>query len=284
MKLKDILVYLDVGSAGDERLRLATRIARDHEACLSAVFLVDDQPVGPSRSPDVAGFGLAARPLTPSASDISPGAILAENAEERFRDWLRTFALEGDWYPVDRTGTAELVTLAQAADLIVIGQMNPNARLTPTWRPEEIVVASGRPALMVPYIGSFAEVGRRPLVAWDGSREAVRALHDALPLISAAETVTVMTVRASARDFERNRPSMERIVRHLARHGIAARTDETLRGSTAISDLLLSRAADLSADLIVAGAYHHSPLRESLIGGVSRDLFQHMTVPVLMSH
>jgi len=284
MKLKDILVYLDVGSAGDERLRLATRIARDHQACLSAVFLLDDQPAGSPPSPVVPGFGLAARPLTPNASDISPGAVLAESAEQQFRDWLRSFGLEGDWYPADRTGTAELVTLAQAADLIIIGQMNPNVRLTPTWRPEEIVVACGRPALMVPYTGSFTEVGRRVLVAWDGSREAVRALHDALPMMSAAETVTVMTVRASTRDFERDRPSMERIVRYLARHGIAARAEETLRAGTAISDLLLSRAADLSADLIVAGAYHHSPLRESLIGGVSRELFQHMTVPVLMSH
>jgi nucleotide-binding universal stress UspA family protein len=59
---------------------------------------------------------------------------------------------------------------------------------------------------------------------------------------------------------------------------------ETVRTDIAISDVLLSGAADLSADLIVAGAYHHSPLRESLIGGVSRELFQHMTVPVLMSH
>jgi nucleotide-binding universal stress UspA family protein len=284
MKLKDILVFLDVGTAGDERLRLATRITRDHQACLSAIFLLDEQTTGSSSSLGVPGFGLAAGLPTPSASDISSSAVLAESAEQRFRDWLRSFRIEGDWYPLERTDTAELVTLAQAVDLIIIGQMDLNARLTPTWRPEEVVVACGRPVLMVPYAGSFAEVGRRVLVAWDGSREAVRALNDALPLISTAEVVTVMTVRASARDFERDRPSMERVVRHLARHGIAARADETLRDGIAISDLLLSRAADLSADLIVAGAYHHSPLRETLIGGVSRELFQHMTVPVLMSH
>jgi nucleotide-binding universal stress UspA family protein len=57
-----------------------------------------------------------------------------------------------------------------------------------------------------------------------------------------------------------------------------------MRGGLAVSDILLSRAADLAADLIVTGCYHHSQLREALIGGVSRELLQHMTVPVLMSH
>jgi nucleotide-binding universal stress UspA family protein len=57
-----------------------------------------------------------------------------------------------------------------------------------------------------------------------------------------------------------------------------------LRGDRAGSDTLLSRAADLAADLIVAGGYHHSQLREALLGGVSRELLEHMTVPVLMSH
>jgi nucleotide-binding universal stress UspA family protein len=78
--------------------------------------------------------------------------------------------------------------------------------------------------------------------------------------------------------------SMERLVRHLERHGIVARAVQALHSGSAISDELLSRSVDLAADLIVAGAYHHSQLRETLLGGVSKDLFQHMTLPVLMSH
>jgi nucleotide-binding universal stress UspA family protein len=74
------------------------------------------------------------------------------------------------------------------------------------------------------------------------------------------------------------------VIGHLERHGIQARAEETLRGDLTISDLLLSRAADLGADMMIAGVYHHSKLREALIGGVSRGLLRHMTVPVLMSH
>src|SRR4051794_3833694 len=83
---------------------------------------------------------------------------------------------------------------------------------------------------------------------------------------------------------ERAHPSLDRIVRHLGRHGIPTRLEEIVASDVPVAELLLSRAADLDADLIVAGAYHHSRFREALIGGGSRGLLDHMTVPVLMSH
>jgi nucleotide-binding universal stress UspA family protein len=284
MSLKDILVFLDEGSADEGRLRLAMKIARDHEACLSAVFMPNGHVTASLKSLAAPWLGLAAGPPISGAIATSPSALLADNAEQQFRDRLRSIRVEGDWYPVDRTDISELITLAQSADLVIVGQVKPGTRPAPTWRPEEIVVCCGRPVLVVPYIGSYPQVGRRVLVAWDGSREAVRALNDALPLIRAADVVTVMTVRARAKDLEPNSGSMERVLRHLARHGITACPAEAFQLGTAISDVLLSRSVDLAADLIVAGAYHHSQLRETLLGGVSRELFQHMTLPVLMSH
>jgi len=94
----------------------------------------------------------------------------------------------------------------------------------------------------------------------------------------------VMSIGPRETELERRRTSLERIIGHLQRHAIATRLEESVQGGIAVSDVLLSRAADLAADLIVAGLYHHSQLREALIGGVSRDLLDHMTVPVLMSH
>jgi nucleotide-binding universal stress UspA family protein len=285
MKLRDILVVLDAGAASEGRLKLATNIARDHRAHLDATFLPpDDEAADFPPGLGVPRRGLIASPPVSNVIDISRSAMLTGATEDRFRDHLRLSRIEGKWHLLDRANMAELISLAQAADLIILGQINPDARSAPALRPEKIVVACGRPALLVPYVGTYAQVGRRVLIAWDGSREAGRALNDALPLIGNAEAVTVMTVRARERDFEGDRPSIERIIRHLARHGVVARSDEVLRGGNAISDVLLSRAADIATDLIVAGAYHHSQVREALIGGVSRGLFQHMTVPVLMSH
>jgi nucleotide-binding universal stress UspA family protein len=284
VSFRDILVFLDGGSASEGRLQLATKIARDHGAYLNAVFLQNGHAAGSRSRLTAPWLGLLAGPPDADAVDTTHVSRPADAAEQQFRDCLRSLEVEGDWYPLSGADTGELITLAQAADLVIIGQVMPDASPAPTWRPEEIVVCCGRPVLMVPYIGNYPQVGRRVLVAWDSSREAVRALNDALPLIRSADEVTVMTVRARVKDLEPGGISMERVVRHLERHGIAARAVQSLHLGSAISDELLSRSVDLAADLIVAGAYHHSQLRETLLGGVSRGLFQHMTLPVLMSH
>jgi nucleotide-binding universal stress UspA family protein len=284
MSVKDILVFLDESSASNERLRLAMNVAKEHHACLSAAFSQDD------RTPEMAiNVGLARFPAMGDqpahrAPEISPGALLAETTERHFNESIRSLHVEGDWSSLTKDDVAGAITLARAADIVIMGQVNPNARTAPGWRPEEIVVACGRPVLMVPYVGDHAQIGRRVLIAWDGSQEAVRAINDALPMISAADTVTVLTVYSRAKDLERDHRALERIERHLARHGLNVRTDHTVRAGNTVTDALLSRAFDMSADLIVAGAYHHSPLREALIGGISRELLQFMTVPVLMSH
>ena len=290
MGLRDILVVLDEGPAADERLRLATRIAREQGACLSAVFLQSDRPIRSRSTPQ----GLQ-NAFTLGSSSILVGATASvegdaceariECLEQHLRDCLRSVDDVGEWYCIRRPEPGALLTLAKAADLVVIGQVDPNVGANPSWyRPEEILVNCGRPVLMVPYIGTFDAAGRRVLIAWDGSREAVRAVNDALPILHPAKRVTLMTVRAQTWDFQPDRIPMQNMVRHLARHGIVAETDETLRGDNTVHDVLLSRTVDIAADMIVAGAYHRSPLREALIGGVSRGLLQTMTVPVLMSH
>ena len=209
--------------ASEGRLQLATKIARDHGACLSAVFLQNGHATGSRPRFAAPWLGLVTGPPTSGAIVTSQISEPADIAEQQFRDCLRSLKVEGDWYPLSRADTGELITLAQAADLVIIGQVKPDARPAPTWRPEEIVVCCGRPVLMVPYVGSYTHVGRRVLVAWDSSREAVRALNDALPLIHGADEVTLITVRARAKDLEPGGMSTERVVRHLARHGIAAR-------------------------------------------------------------
>jgi nucleotide-binding universal stress UspA family protein len=208
---------------------------------------------------------------------------LADIVERRFREALPPQASAGDWYLFGSGDGDDLSALARAADLVIYGQNSPDFGLPAGFDPEDVILACGRPVLVVPFVGDFLEVGRSALVAWDGSREAARAAHDALPLLAEAEQVTLLMVSGSEADFERDRPGLDRIVRNYERHGIRSRPEHAVRGDLPISDLLLSRAGDLAADMIVAGAYHHSQLRETIFGGVTRDLLAHMTVPVLMS-
>lgn len=291
MALKDLLVCIDPTTAGDARLKLAFNLARANKAHLAGAYAMPEAETGragPSGFGGVPGMtGLADEPSPGGAvSEVFHEAEVADRVEHRFKDELRLAGIDGEWHILPDDDSADLIELAKSVDLTIMGQRPPSSRSDGAvrYKPDDIVIASGRPVLVVPYAGNFDTVGKRILVAWDGTREANRALNDALPLLVDAESVTVMFVGANERDLEQHRPALERIVCHLQRHGINANREETLRSGLAVSDILLSRAADLAADLIVTGGYHHSQLREALIGGVSRDLLEHMTVPVLMSH
>jgi nucleotide-binding universal stress UspA family protein len=114
-------------------------------------------------------------------------------------------------------------------------------------------------------------------VAWNATRQAARAVHDAMPFLEAAAKVTALTINAD------EDPAAD-LARHLARHGVKAEASTLKSDDVEVGALLLSRAADLSADLLVMGAYGHSRLREVVLGGATREIFRSMTVPVLMAH
>jgi len=289
MALKDLLVCIDPTSAGDARLKLAFNLARANKPHLSGAYVLADGDTAPRGH---GGFG-GVPGMTSFNEEPSPGGMVSEvfheaevvdRVELRFKDELRVAGIEGEWHIVPDGDSTELIELAKSVDMTIMGQRAPRADGAARLRPDDVVIAAGRPVLVVPYAGNFETVGKRILVAWDGTREANRALNDALPLLEESQSATVMFVGANERELEQHLPAVQRIAGHLQRHGVNAVPEETMRGGLAVSDILLSRAADLAADLIVAGGYHHSQLREALIGGVSRELLQHMTVPVLMSH
>jgi nucleotide-binding universal stress UspA family protein len=286
MAIRDILVCLDATEAGERRLKLAAVLAHRHNAHLAAAYPLADLGPDPAALYGPGAIGIPVAAAVVGAPPVAQPVAVAEIVEQRFRETLRFQGSgnDGEWHLLERGETAELIALAKSVDLIILGQHPPDATGEAAFRPEPIIAASGRPVLVVPYAGSFRSVGRRVLIAWDASREAARAVHDALPLIAGAEAVTVISVAPRESAMERNHPGLERIVRHLERHGLPASLEEDVPDGIPVGDVLLSRATDLGADLIVAGAYHHSQLREALIGGVSRELLQHMTVPVLMSH
>ena len=148
---------------------------------------------------------------------------------------------------------------------------------------EEVVLYSARPTLILPYAGRFDTVGSNVLVAWDDSREAARALSDALPLLRLAKHVQVLSWNEGGTDEKALRPRLDALHQWLMRQGVPSdvRVETT---DIDIANAMLSRAADLSTDLIVMGAYGHARWTERVLGGTTRGLLATMTVPVLMSH
>ena len=213
----------------------------------------------------------------------------AAEVRDRFEAVLQSVGVGGEYRSA--TGVVDdLVTLhGRYADLTVIGQRNPESGGAVGGSPtalESLMFETGRPVLAVPYAGRFDAVGRRIMVAWSATRESARAVADALPLLKQADSVVTFAVnprRGREEGTHGDIPGAD-IAVHLARHDVKVEAQHTVTEDVSIGDMLLSRAADESVDLIVMGAYGHSRMRELVLGGVTRHLLAHMTVPVLLAH
>jgi nucleotide-binding universal stress UspA family protein len=204
--------------------------------------------------------------------------------EAAFRDCVRRNGLQGEWRLVEGSPATMVALHARYTDLTVVGQPN-------SYEPQDsdavtvtTVMTSGRPVLAIPFAGDFPTLGERVLVAWNASREAARAVNDALPLMAAAKQVTVLAINPQRGIGGLGDVPAADIALHLARHGIKAEAAHTVAKDISDGEALLSYAADIGADLIVSGAYGHSRARELVFGGVTRTLIAEMTAPVLLSH
>jgi nucleotide-binding universal stress UspA family protein len=248
MPISDILVYADPTATSAERLDIAFRLAHRFEAYLIGVVPEDAASVG-----------------------------------ERFEKMLLNEALLGEWHMAIGLTEPFVTRWAHCADLVILGQRIPDHD-TGLYRPEDVILSCSRPVLVVPYAGRRPDrLGENVLVAWNGSREAGRAVQEAIPLMSASSAVTVLLVDP---EEDADIDLAEHLVTHLGRHGLHART-QIIRhdlATMAASDTILTQVAELDADLLVMGAYSHSRFREIILGGVTRDILRDMNLPVLMAH
>jgi nucleotide-binding universal stress UspA family protein len=172
--------------------------------------------------------------------------------------------------------------LARLYDLTVVLQPETSQSGYDNIVPQGVLFNSGGPVLMIPYIHKGPLDARHVGIAWDGSRLAARALRDALPFVTAAQAVTVIAVNEDRHDG--SEAHSDQIVSHLARRGVKARLERLTADRDNVHGTILSIAADTNIGLLVMGGYGHSRLKERILGGVTRGIFESMTVPVLMSH
>ena len=210
----------------------------------------------------------------------------SEVTRHLFEEVATRRGLSAEWRSASGLPSAVTALHGRYADLIVVGQPDPDDAQAALFRPlpQEVALAVGRPILVIPYAGSWNDIGRRVLVGWDSSREATRAINDAMPLLSCAETVTILAVDPADGPAGHGDVPGADIALHLARHGVKAAVESTVSAGIGAGNALLSRASDLEADLLVMGAYGHSRVRELLLGGVTRTVLESMTLPVLMAH
>jgi len=276
MSYKTILVHIDPGKRCATRVEVAIRLAQKHNAHLVALHA--SAPFEPP------GYVLAEMgPAIIEAQKHATAAELARTESEFVKQTSAAGLRSAEWRTAVDDPVDAMTLHARYADLVVIGQgeISDGSNIAADF-PARLVLAAGRPVLILPCVGKFATLGKRVLVAWNASREATRAVTDAIPLLQLAETVHVMAVNPSP--GEHGKVPGADIGLYLARHGVRVDVKTDHGAEIDVGNELLSRAADLDADLIVMGGYGHSRLKEWVLGGATRTILESMTAPVLMSH
>lgn len=275
MAMKHLLVHVDSGERSRARLGLAVDLARRFDARLAGLF-AEESAIGSS----------AVGRRSPQNMARARGT-----ARELFEAATREARLDTEWWEVEQGESAQVVgwtiVCCRHVDLAIFGQHDPaSGGALSAEAIEQVLMECGRPLLVVPYAGCPPAVGRRVLVVWTGSREAARAVADAVPLLAGAEEVTLVAVQRppAAGAAARTAPGPN-IGEHLRTHGITVRYEKVIvdADDVPVVDTVLNHAAESVADLIVLGG--HLPFGFPYVhrSNTTRDILRTMTVPVLLS-
>lgn len=275
--LAQLLVHLDALPQAVQRLEVACRLGQMHGAAVCALYAVTPHLVELPFSPEI-GPSIAAA-LRDIDDAQRAGALAA------FRQSPLAADVHATWAEVaEAPVAASFSQQALYADLLLLGQRDSSQASSsgvPSDFVETVISVSGKPALILPYVGAAAEIGQNVLIAWKPTREAARAVSAAMPLLQRARSVQIIAWASEEEAVSGERLDLNT---YLSRHGVAAIWHREGQEPQALGELLLSRACDLNADLLVMGCYGHTRTREWILGGTSRTVLHTMTLPVLMAH
>lgn len=274
MSYPSVLVFIDSGKASERRLDFALKFARLHNAHLTALHmsygpLLPFDPYG-----QVSGVALewemeVEKKQKESRQDFTRRAKIAD--------------INYDWDCYRDTELGPVMARARVADICLVGQALSDSTDNEINRNffSQFTVNAGKPVLFIPAEKDFSPEFKHIVVAWNGGREAARAIADALPLLKAARLVSVISI--TSRSEKVDLPDVD-IAAFLARHKVNVDIERIEKPSAEAADFLLSRIDLKSADLLVMGAYGHTRFSEFILGGMTRSIMKKMSVPVLMSH
>lgn len=270
MALADILIHLDASPAASKRLDLAINLAKEHRARLTGLFVITRQYYQPQSG----------------SAEAAAEKIRHVFVEKTAGSGIETEWLCSDWSVVG-VGMTEIISHhSHYTDLLVVGQssLETEKEGIPADLPQRLILAAGRPVLIVPHSGSFGSVGKKILVAWKAGRESTRAVNDAMAFLKKAKVVEVLAINSSESYGDDGLSLCAGICEHLGRHGVTASPEKMIASGSSVADALLNRACEEGYDLLVMGAYAHSPQGKMILGTVAKQLLKQMTVPVIMSH
>ncbi len=273
MTYRTILLQMFEDANLEHRLSIAVALAERFKAHLVGLT-VAPPPVMPF------GYGEAAAYVGPDVFEAQREAshAIADRLQAAFDHALEGTGLSSIWRDEEGDAASLYARAAATVDLVITGQQAGDLldAMVPDVT-EYLVTEAGGPVLMLPPAAIDGGLGKRVLVGWNGSKEAKRALVDALPFLRSAETVWLATV-GNAEEVR-----LDRAIRMLGRHDVTAEELVLANRGQEPGSLLLEQAQTRDADLLVMGAYGRSRLREMILGGATRHVLHNATMPVLFS-
>jgi nucleotide-binding universal stress UspA family protein len=266
-----IMVQLDIDAAATPRLAFACGLAQRFKADLIAFCAAD-----PYRSVPGDVNGSTFDELQQQCIEIEERLDVLKSEFVGLVDSSR-----GSWLGMIGDPTKLLAYHSRAADLLVASANNGIASGLRTVSPGELILSAGRPVLF-PNERHEPVAATNILVSWKDTREARRAVVDAMPFLTAGQEVLVATIEDD--DKHRAHESVAEVVRFLVRHGVKARSKVVEASDREAPEALLNEAKKIGADLIVSGGYGHSRLREWVFGGVTRSLLAHRSINRLIAN
>src|SRR5690554_3125030 len=274
-----IAIYLSNDKACKRRIDAGLKLAKEHGAEVVGVYPTD---------------GVAGTYYDESIIPQDVRKVLHDRRND-FREATRKLFLESaatagvkaEWRTPGGEADEALALHARYCDLLVMSkaeQVDTVAAIIPNL-PESVVMASGRPVLMIPNAGNFETIGRRVLYCWDQRREAARAFTDATPFMKRCDELVVLEIDRDERAFKENDLHEDDFGNFCTSLGYPQPRHLVKKSDgIGVGNVILNTASDLRSDLIVMGAYGHSRMRQWVMGGASRTLLSSMTVPVLLAH
>lgn len=281
MLIRNVLVHVDTSPRSAAAVEAASSLARRFDARLKGFFVVPDVAVAAAVP---GGAAMSSQIIDEMQKDAEDQA---SEAEKLFREKAGDLAAPDHWIRAEAMGIgsrAAAAKVAHFADLLVAGHRGDEdgeGNGSAAALLQDLVLDAGRPVLLIPATGSGGPVGKNVLIAWTESREATRAVYDAMPFLEAADTITVATV---VKKVEGGPAPGEAIAGILRDHGLTVSAVAIERNDGSTSEALFNHAKKIGADLLVAGAYSHSRLREGLFGGVTKSILDAAPLPALLSH
>jgi nucleotide-binding universal stress UspA family protein len=280
MFYKTILVHVDESRHTRARVELAAKIAATYDAHLVGVALTGLPEI--FYDPIVNPLDPAIEPLLQVPRQRAAAALAQfEEIARRYHTGSLETRLE------ENESVVGIIVQARYCDLVVLGQYDPDDTESSTKADfaQTVILECAVPVLVVPYASAVSTFGERVLLSWNASKQAVRAVHYALPMLQRAAQVDVAVFDPNTLPASYRAVPDKDILTWLGRHGISAKvTRSVTAGDIDIGNALLSLAADRSSDLLVMGCYGHTRFREALLGGVSRQILKSMTLPILTAH